>query len=52
MTREQLAAVWLEWRNDYLSLDLFAEHKGLYPAEAAALLMLAEQCQQRPHPEA
>ena len=29
MTREQLAAVWLDYLNNYLTVDKFAEHCGL-----------------------
>lgn len=52
MNREQLAALWLEWTNDYLTIDKFAEHHGLHPHEAVDLLHVARQCHENPHPEA
>lgn len=52
MTREQLAAVYLDWRNNFLTITGFAEHYGLHDAEAAALINLARQCFENPHPEA
>jgi hypothetical protein len=52
MTREQLAAVWREWVNDYLTIGTYADHHGLRYEEAAALLTLARTCHEQPHPEA
>ena len=52
INRESLAAVYLDYRNNYLSVDLFAEHHGLTPDEARALLLLAESCLTNPHPDA
>ena len=52
MTREQLAAVYLDWRNNYLTLGKFAEDCGLYDQEAADLLNICRQCYENPHPEA
>jgi len=52
MTREQLAAVWREWVNDYLTIGTYADHHGLHYEEAAALLRLARACYEQPHPEA
>jgi hypothetical protein len=52
MTRRQLAAVWLEWVNDYLTIGTYADHNGLTYDEAAALLKLARACHEQPHPEA
>ena len=52
MTREQLAALYLAWRNDYLTIAAFAEHHGLYDQEAADLLNVARRCYENPHPDA
>ena len=52
MTREQLAAVYLDWRNNYLTIGKFAEDCGLYDQEAADLLNICRQCFENPHPEA
>ena len=40
-TRQLLCELYLEWRNDYLTVEKFAEHKGLHPAEAEVLIRLA-----------
>lgn len=52
MNRDTLAALFLDYINNYLTVDVFAEHHGLYPDEAAALLEVARQCHQVPHPDA
>jgi hypothetical protein len=52
MNRETLTALYLEWVNDYASLDTFAEHHGLTPDEAGLLLVVAKSCFENPHPEA
>lgn len=52
MTREKLAAIYLDWVNNHLTLACFAEHHGLYESEAYALIALARQCFEQPHPEA
>lgn len=52
MTREKLAAVYLDWVNNHLTLACFAEHHGLYEPEAIELIALARQCFERQHPEA
>ena len=41
MTREQLKAVYLDWRNNCLTIGGFAEHYGLYDTEAEMLINLA-----------
>ena len=52
VNREQLAALYLAWRNDYLTIAAFAEHHGLYDQEAADLLNVARRCYENPHPDA
>jgi hypothetical protein len=52
MNRKQLAAIYLEWRNNFLTIAGFAEHYGLHDAEAESLINLARQCFETQHPEA
>lgn len=51
MSREQLQAVYLEWVNDWLTIDRFAEHYGLHKDEAIMLIKLAQSCNQYAHPD-
>lgn len=50
--REKLTAIYLDWVNNYLTLETFAEHNGLHLDEAAALIHLAKTIFENPHPEA
>jgi len=50
--RTYLANVWLDWRNNYLSAEIFAEHNGLTFCQARVLLSLAQEIFNTPHPEA
>lgn len=52
MRRELLAALYLDYRNNYLTIEKFAEHNGLYVEEAQDLLKIARHCLEYPHPEA
>lgn len=52
ITREQLSADYLDWLNNYLSVELFAEHRGLTVAEAKMLITLGTLCFENNHPEA
>jgi hypothetical protein len=49
--RKLLSALYLDWVNNYLTLDKFAEHHGLYIGEAEALLKVAQDCFENNHPE-
>ena len=51
ITREKLAEEYYDRVNNYLTLEKFAEHRGLTVDEAEALLQLARQCALEPHPE-
>jgi hypothetical protein len=51
MKRECLIAVYLDWKNNFLTLAGFAEHYGLHDDEAYALINLARACFENPHPE-
>lgn len=52
ITREQLYTEYLDYVNNYLSIELFAEHRGLTVAEAKMLISLAQSCRNNKHPEA
>lgn len=52
MSRESLSKIYLDWVNNYLTIEKFAEHKGLYVEEAKTLLSVAKQCFEKIHPEA
>ena len=52
MNREQLAQVYLDWVNNYLTVERFAEHYGLHLYEAEDLLKLAKAVFNTPHPDA
>lgn len=50
--REKLAEIYLDWVNNYLTLETFADHYGLHLDEAAALVHLAKTIHETPHPDA
>lgn len=52
MSREQLTAVYLDWRNNFLTIGAFADHYGLHDIEAEMLINLARRCFEVPHPDA
>jgi len=52
MSRETLCAVYLDWKNNFLTITGFAEHYGLHDTEAEMLINLARICFENPHPEA
>jgi hypothetical protein len=52
ITRENLQSLYLDWVNNYLTIDKFAEHHGLTTKEAELLLIVAKSCHENPHPEA
>lgn len=49
--RESLSALYVEWVNDYLTIEKFAEHHGLTVTEAEALIEVAKSCFENNHPE-
>ena len=51
MNREQLEEVYLEWSNDYATIERYAEHKGLHVDEATALIDLVRKVYNTPKPE-
>jgi hypothetical protein len=52
VNREQLSADYLDWVNNYLTIEVFAEHRGLSIVEAEALIKLGNWCFSNLHPEA
>ena len=51
ITREKLAREYLEWRNNYLSPALFAEHRGLTEEEGETLIELGRKAWEETHPD-
>ena len=49
--RTYLQAVYLDWVNNYLTVEKFAEHNGLTEDQANALISLAGLVFNSPHPE-
>ncbi len=52
LVREYLAALYLRYVNEYLTLAVFGEHHGLTAEEAGALVTLGKSCHENPHPDA
>lgn len=50
--REYLLDLYLDWRNNYLTVEVFSEHHGLTTGEACTLLDLARDVNRHEHPEA
>jgi len=51
ISREKLADIYLDWVTNYLTIELFAEHHGLFPKEAKRLIELGRDCFHIDHPE-
>lgn len=49
--RNTLTAAYLDWFNNYLSIDTYAEHNGLTYDQAKAFLELARDVAQSNHPD-
>ena len=52
ITREQLIDDYLDFVNNYLTVALFAEHRGLTEHQARLLLDVAKMVFNSPHPDA
>ena len=52
ITREKLVEDYLDYVNNYLTLALYVEHRGLYIDEAECLITAGRMAHQRKHPEA
>ena len=51
MTRESLLEMYFDYVNNYLTIEKFAEHRGLYVDEALILIALAKRCLAAPYPD-
>lgn len=52
MNRELLKNTYMEWRNDFLTVERFAEYHGLTVEQGRALIELARSVFYSTHPEA
>ncbi len=50
--RDYLINLYLDWRNNYLTVEKFAEHHGLTVGDALLLINLATHVFNSDHPEA
>lgn len=50
--RDYMHKIYLQWINDFLTIEKFAEFHGLYVDEAQALIDASRLIFERPHPEA
>jgi hypothetical protein len=51
MYRETLNEIYLDYINNYISVDIFGEHNGLTAMQAVKLLVLAKEIHYSQHPE-
>jgi hypothetical protein len=49
--RDLLIKTYLDYRNNYLTIELFAEHNGLSAVQAAQLIDLARSVLETNHPD-
>lgn len=49
--RKTLETIYLDWYNNYLTVECFAEHNGLTNAQAATLINLARDVANSEHPD-
>lgn len=49
--RDQLIAIYLDWKNNYVSIDRFAECNGLTNLQAREVVQLAMHVFDSEHPE-
>lgn len=49
--RETLISAYLDWKNNYLSVETWAEHNGLTPEEGRRLIELSRDIAGHGHPE-
>jgi hypothetical protein len=50
--RTTLINIYLDWRNNYLTYEKYAEHHGLTIPEACKLIRLGQEAFHHDHPEA
>jgi hypothetical protein len=49
--RDMLINAYLDYRNNYLTVDKYAEHNGLTPEQGAEFIALAKSVFNSKHPE-
>jgi hypothetical protein len=49
--RNQLINIWLDFHNDYLTLEKYADHHHITVEQAITLIGLARAVFESPHPE-
>lgn len=49
--KQQLIEMYLDFRNNYLTVAKWAEHNGLYEDDAEAIINAARHIINAPHPE-
>jgi hypothetical protein len=49
--RQYLIDLYLDWRNNWLSIEAFSEHHGLTSRDASELIAMGRQLAYSPHPE-
>ena len=49
--RTYCEAAWMDWRNNYLSTEVFADHNGITPEQARTFISIAKAIFHTPHPE-
>lgn len=52
MSRDQLVSVYLDWFNNFVSIETYASYYGLTIDEATRLIEVARMVSNTPHPEA
>lgn len=50
-SRESLIEIYLDWFNNYLSAETYAEHNGLEVEDASVLIRLARSVYNSQHPD-
>lgn len=49
--RQVLMDVYMDWVNNYLTIEVFSEHNGLRPSEGDRLIELAREVFESDHPD-
>lgn len=52
MTRQDLIALYADWRNNFLTVEKFAAHYGIHEEHACRLIDVLRDIATTPHPEA
>lgn len=50
-TRDYLREIYLDWKNNYVSVEKFAEHNGITPYQASVLIELSREVTNSDHPD-